>query len=230
MNLRIYLAGRRPLAAAAVWLVCAACGFFFWRSGMETYLLGQTNPRVVPAIEVVTVVGAALCASLMSSRLPVADRLSVRPLGTYASQAAVVTIAVFGVIPLIPLAWLRLLPGWFPPGTFIDTSDEIVPPVEVYTVSFVGVLAMTCVFFAATSVLCVVLAGRVLGVLAAFATYLLVVLVQSTDYYYLVPLTGGGRDPYAFQPASVMWAAVATLLAALAWAKLRGIPYPDQKS
>ena len=41
---------------------------------------------------------------------------------------------------------------------------------------------------------------------------------------------GVASDLYAFQPISVKWAAVATLLAALAWAKHRGIPYPDQKS
>lgn len=41
---------------------------------------------------------------------------------------------------------------------------------------------------------------------------------------------GVASDLYAFQPISVIWAAVATPLAALAWAKHRGIPYPDQKS
>lgn len=45
MNLRIYLAGRRPLAAAAVWLVCAACGFFFLALRYGDLSIGTDQPE-----------------------------------------------------------------------------------------------------------------------------------------------------------------------------------------
>lgn len=227
MRAASYFGGRRALLALAIWVACAACGYFLWRSAWETYLPGQALPRVVPWIEPVTVVGAASCGALLCARMPHVDGLSVRPLRTYSALMAAVTVLAFGLIPLIPLLGVRLAPDRFPPGTWVDTSEEVVPLIEVYTMPLASTLAISCAFYAAVALLCVISVGKVLGGIVALALYVGFVVVQSsTTLAGVVPLLGAGTDPLAFQPWGLAWLAVAAFATVLAWRRWQGIPYP----
>lgn len=227
MSSASYLGGRRPIAALGVWALCAVWGYFLWRSGSETHALDQPLPRVVPWIEPVTIISAASSGALLTARMPEIDRSSTRPVAWYAAVLAALASLAFAAVPLIPLLGIRLAPDRFPRGTLVDTSEEVAAVSEVYTPALAGNIAVSCAFFAAVSLLCVIVMGRALGVLAALGAYVVVVLLQSTRAFAdWVPLLGGGVDPYAYDSWSLVWVGVAVCAAVGAWARFRGVPRP----
>lgn len=179
--IRLWSLGRHPLMALAALLAgLVVCGRW-WYVVMPTRLLGQFEPRWIQVVEVGPVTAGLIAMVALAPRSPRVDGLGGRRRRAVSAAAALLAAAAATSMPIVTVYGLSALPlGWVP------VHEQYVPPVhqfiDVVDFRLVVVYMITIMFVVGLAAGLIASLGAIWGFGGAIAAYLILIVVQSTDF------------------------------------------------
>lgn len=208
--------GRHPAVAALLLAMAVAVCLSWWYVNIPTRFLGQFHSRWVSMLELVPILAGTLALVAVAPIVPRWDLFTTGPRRWLSTITAAATIALSTALPTITILVLSQVPRTWIPGhdDYLPSSQPFLKAIDPTIVAGTSCVVLTILAIAAGAI---TLMGKYVGLAITLATYLGLILIQSTSAGRFIPLQGWPLSDTPITPATVVTSVALTTIALVIW-------------